>query len=109
MSMPNAIVIGAGPAGTAAAIALQTVGWEVEIVEAYERSAGLTQGVFLTVAVNGLDALAASGSDDAVRGLGFPTGNIRFLGGNGRDLGAMPIGPVLPDGTRTRSVRRAEL
>jgi len=107
--MPKALVIGAGPAGTTTAIALHRIGWDVEVHEAYAHSSGLAQGVFLTVAVNGLDALAAMGADDAARDLGFPTGSIRFLSGTGRDLGAMPIGPVRADGTRTRTVRRADL
>ena len=39
--------------------------------EAYSASAGLDQGAFLTIAVNGLNALSAIGIDDAVRDLGF--------------------------------------
>ena len=107
--MRRALIIGAGPAGTVAGLALQRAGWEPEIFEAYDRSAGLSQGVFLTVAVNGLDALAAIGADDAVRELGFPTGRIRFLSGTGKELGALPIGPRLADGTVTRTLRRADL
>ena len=107
--MGRAVVIGAGPAGTVAALALQEAGWEPAIYEAYERSAGLSQGVFLTIAVNGLDALSVIGADDVVRELGFPTGNIRFSSGSGKDLGALPIGPRLNDGTVTRSLRRADL
>jgi FAD-dependent urate hydroxylase len=107
--MGRAVIVGAGPAGTAAALALQRAGWEPEVFEAYDRSAGLDQGVFLTVAVNGLDALSAIGADAAVRELGFPTGRIRFQSGTGKDLGTLPIGPRLPDGTVTRSLRRADL
>ena len=77
--MPRALITGACPAGTAAAIALVTAGWEPVIYEAYQHSAGLDQGVFLTLAVNGLDALAAVDADGPVRALGFPTGKIRFL------------------------------
>ena len=95
LEVRHALIIGAGPAGTVAALGLQKAGWEPEIYEAYDRSAGLSQGVFLTVAVNGLDALSAIGADHAVRELGFPTGRIRFLSGAGKDLGALPIGPRL--------------
>ena len=107
--MPRALITGAGPAGTAAAIALVKAGWEPVIYEAYEHSAGLDQGVFLTLAVNGLDALSAVDADGTVRDLGFPTGKIRFFSGTGKSLGAMAIGPVLADGTVTRSLRRADL
>jgi 2-polyprenyl-6-methoxyphenol hydroxylase-like FAD-dependent oxidoreductase len=107
--MPRAIIIGAGVAGTVSALALAKAGWEPQIYEAYDHSAGLDHGVFLTLAVNGLDALAAVDAADAVGVLGFPTGKIRFFTGRGRSLGAMDIGPRLPDGSVTRSLRRAEL
>jgi FAD-dependent urate hydroxylase len=107
--MPRALITGAGPAGTVAAIALAKAGWEAVIYEAYDHSAGLDQGVFLTLAVNGLDALAAVDADGPVRELGFPTGKIRFFSGTGKPLGAMAMGPVLADGTVTRTLRRADL
>jgi FAD-dependent urate hydroxylase len=107
--MPRALITGAGPAGTAAAIALGKAGWEPVIYEAYDHPAGLEQGVFLTLAVNGLDALGAVDADGPIRELGFPTGKIRFFSGTGKSLGAMAIGPVLADGTVTRSLRRADL
>jgi FAD-dependent urate hydroxylase len=107
--MHRALIIGGGVAGTVAGLALRQAGWEPVIYEAYQHSAGLDQGVFLTMAVNGLDALAAVGADSAVKALGFPTGKIRFAAGSGKGLGAMAIGPVLPDGTVTRTVRRADL
>jgi FAD-dependent urate hydroxylase len=107
--MARALIIGAGPAGTVAAIALAKAGWEPVIYEAYQYSAGLDQGVFLTLAVNGLDALAAVDADGPIRELGFPTGKIRFFSGTGKPLGAMAIGPVLADGTVTRTLRRADL
>jgi FAD-dependent urate hydroxylase len=107
--MKRAIVIGAGPAGTATGLALQRAGWQPEIFEAYEHSAGLQQGAFLTVAVNGLDALAAIGADHVVRALGFSTGRIDFASGTGKELGSLPIGPTLRDGTTARTIKRADL
>jgi FAD-dependent urate hydroxylase len=107
--MSSALIIGAGVAGTVAALALQRAGWDVVIYEAYSESAGLDQGVFLTLAVNGLDALEAVGAAGVVANLGFPTGKIRFASSNGKELGAMAIGPVLEDGTVTRTLRRADL
>ena len=41
--MQKAIVIGAGPAGTASALALQPRRLGVEVVEAYSASAGLSR------------------------------------------------------------------
>jgi FAD-dependent urate hydroxylase len=108
-AVPRGLIIGAGPAGAVAAIALAKAGWEPVIYEAYQHSAGLDQGVFLTLAVNGLDALAAVNADGPVRELGFPTGKIRFSSGTGKALGALAIGPVLADGTVTRTLRRADL
>ena len=105
----RALIIGGGVAGNAAALALDRVGWEPVVFEAYERSAGLDQGVFLTIAVNGLAALDAIDAGDAVRQLGFATGQIRFLSGTGKELGALDIGPRRADGDATRTVRRAEL
>jgi FAD-dependent urate hydroxylase len=107
--MSRAAIIGAGPAGLVSALAMQKAGWEAQVFEAYEESAGLNQGVFLTLAVNGMDALRAVDAQEVVAPLGFRTGRIRFLTGTGRDLGAMPIGPTLPDGTTTRTLRRADL
>ena len=101
------MVIGAGPAGTASALALRRAGWEVEVFEAYSASAGLDQGAFLTMAVNGLNALSAIGIDDAVRDLGFVTRKIRFTSGTGKELGSMPLGPRVDRAPRT--VLRADL
>ena len=105
--MQRAIVIGAGPAGTASALALRRAGWEVEVYEAYSASAGLGQGAFLTLAGNGLNALSAIGIDDAVRDLGFVTRRIRFTSGTGKELGSLPLGPHVDGAPRT--VLRADL
>jgi FAD-dependent urate hydroxylase len=107
--MSRAVIIGAGPAGLVAALAARKAGLEPTVYEAYEQSAGLEQGVFLTLAVNGMDALRAADALEPVASLGFPTGRIRFLNGGGKDLGSMPIGPRLADGTVTRTVLRADL
>jgi FAD-dependent urate hydroxylase len=107
--MRRVTIIGAGPAGLVSALAMHQAGWEAQVFEAYGQSAGLNQGVFLTLAVNGMDALRAVDAHEVVAPLGFPTGQIRFLNGKGRDLGAMPIGPALRDGTTTRTLRRADL
>jgi FAD-dependent urate hydroxylase len=77
--VPRALIIGAGVAGTVVALALKKAGWDPEIYEADDQSAGLNQGVFLTMAVNGLDALRSIDADRIVHALGFPTGKIRSI------------------------------
>jgi FAD-dependent urate hydroxylase len=103
------LIIGGGVAGAVAGIAAKKAGLEPVIHEAYEHSSGLAHGVYLTVAVNGLDALRAVDADKVVTSAGFPSGRIRFLSGTGRELGAMPLGPALEDGTVTHTIRRADL
>jgi len=105
----TALVIGAGVAGSVAAIALIEAGWDAEVFEADEQPAGLAQGAFLTLAVNGLHALGAVRADHVARDLGFAAGQIRFVSARGKDLGAMASGPVLADGTSARTVPRARL
>lgn len=107
--MPRALIMGCGVAGAVAGLALQKAGWEPTIFEAYDQSAGLEQGVYLTLAVNGLDALRAVDAAGVVGALGFPTGTMRFANGAGNELGAMAIGPAMADGTTTRTMRRADL
>jgi FAD-dependent urate hydroxylase len=103
------LVAGAGVAGSVAAMALHKAGFEPVVFEAYERSAGLAHGVYLTVAVNGLDALRAVDAHHVVRAAGFPSEKIDFYSGTGRLLGRIPLGPTLPDGTVTHTIRRADL
>ena len=105
----RALIIGGGIAGTVAAMALQKAGWETVIYEAYRESGGLAQGSYLTVAVNGLDALRAIDAHHVVTSAGFPSGKIEFYSGTGKVLGAMAMGPVLDDGTVTHTIRRADL
>ncbi|WP_067817580.1 FAD-dependent oxidoreductase [Actinomadura kijaniata] len=103
------LIIGGGVAGTVAALAAHRAGLEPELFEAYDHSAGLDHGVFLTVAVNGLDALRAVDAHHVALDAGFPTGRIRFQSGTGKHLGSMEIGPVLDDGTVTHTLRRSDL
>lgn len=105
----RALVMGAGVAGSVAAMALQKAGWEPVIYEAYAESAGLTHGVFLTVAVNGLDALRAIDAHHVVTSAGFPSEKINFFNGGGKRLGSIPLGPKLSDGTVTHTIRRSDL
>ena len=105
----KALIIGGGIAGPVTAMALQRAGIESVVYEAYDTSAGLDAGAFLTVAVNGLDALRTLDVHEPVLAAGFPTRNMEFYSGTGKRLGEIPIGGTLPDGTVTHTIMRADL
>lgn len=107
--MKRALVVGAGIAGPVLAIGLRRVGFDVHIVEAYPRGAGASAGSWLTLAVNGLEALRTFGLHRAVLEASFPSREIEFLNGAGRRLGVVSLGPVLADGTVTQTIKRADL
>ncbi|SEH01247.1 2-polyprenyl-6-methoxyphenol hydroxylase [Nonomuraea solani] len=100
------MVIGGGIAGTLSAIALRKAGHDAVIYEAYDKTADQA-GAFLTLAVNALDALRTLGVD--IGDLGFDTPEITITSGSGRLLGRLPHGSSLPDGTTSRTVKRADL
>jgi 2-polyprenyl-6-methoxyphenol hydroxylase-like FAD-dependent oxidoreductase len=105
--MARVLIIGGGIAGTITAIALHEVGHEPTLFEAYDRSAeGI--GAFLTVAVNGLDALAPLGLKEVVEQAGFPTPRMTLSLGNGTRLTEFTAG-ALPDGTVSQTVLRSDL
>jgi 2-polyprenyl-6-methoxyphenol hydroxylase-like FAD-dependent oxidoreductase len=93
----------------ASGIALRRAGFPVTVFEAHPQGGGREVGAYLTIAVNGLDALHTLGLRDAVMAAGFPTARIEFSNGAGRSLGSVPIGGVLADGTATHSIRRSTL
>ena len=83
----TALVIGAGIAGPAAAMALQKAGIQPTVYEAYPSGADSVGGM-LTVAPNGLDALRIIDADDAVRAVGLPMTRTVVADGRGRRIGA---------------------
>ncbi|GAA2322602.1 FAD-dependent monooxygenase [Nonomuraea roseoviolacea subsp. roseoviolacea] len=103
------LIIGGGVAGTVAALAARKAGFEPRLFEAYDESAGLNHGVYLTVAVNGVDALRAVDAHRVVLEAGFRCGRIQFRSGSGKHLGSVPLGPTLEDGAATHTIRRADL
>src|ERR671917_720696 len=109
MTQKKALIIGGGIAGPVTAMALQRAGIESVVYEAYDTSAGLDAGAFLTVAVNGLDALRSLDAHEPVLAAGFPTRSIEFFSGTGKRLGEVPIGGTLADGTVTHTIKRADL
>jgi FAD-dependent urate hydroxylase len=102
------LIIGAGIAGTATAVALAKAGIESEICEAYDHdSEGV--GAWLTLASNGIDAAATLGLESAVTASGFPTTRMSMFNHRDRLLAQFPMGSPRPDGLQVHSVRRADL
>jgi 2-polyprenyl-6-methoxyphenol hydroxylase-like FAD-dependent oxidoreductase len=106
--MPTALVIGGGVAGPVAAMALHKAGIETVVAEARPPGTGI-DGLFLTLEVNGVDALRAVDADHVVRELGFATPWIRLRSGTGKVLGRVSTGAPLADGTTAVTLRRADL
>jgi len=104
----TALVIGGGIAGPVAAMALQQAGIRATVYEAHARgAAGI--GVFLTLASNGIDALATIGADGPALAAGFPTPGILLRSTTGKYLGAARTGLPLADGTTSHTLKRADL
>ncbi|WAL70449.1 NAD(P)/FAD-dependent oxidoreductase [Kitasatospora sp. YST-16] len=104
----KAVVIGAGVAGAASAIALRRIGAEVTVYEAYPDPAGPV-GAFLSLAVNGLRALESLGCLEAVRAAGFEVDRQRMWSGRGKLLGDVPRGRRAGDPLRSVTLMRADL
>lgn len=107
--MKSALIVGAGIAGPVLAIGLRRAGFEPRIVEAYSAGASRDAGSWLTVAVNGLEALRTFDLHRAVLEVAFPSREIELYNGSGRRLGVASLGGVLPDGTPTQTLKRADL
>lgn len=105
--MTTAVVVGSGIAGPVVGMALQRAGIEAVVLE---REAGISEaGAFLTLQVNGIDALRAIGADHVLDGLGFATPRMRLRSGTGKPLGEVTTGLPLDDGAIAQTVRRADL
>jgi 2-polyprenyl-6-methoxyphenol hydroxylase-like FAD-dependent oxidoreductase len=104
----DALIIGAGIAGPATAMALQRAGITATVVYAYPRGDGEVGSVF-TLSPNGLDALAAIDALDVARSIGFPTRTNRMRDANGALLGEIPLGQPLADGTSALTMKRSRL
>lgn len=108
MIRKKALIIGGGIAGTAAAMALQKIGFEATIYEAYQKPA-YDVGATMGLAINGLDALRILDAHEVVKAIGFPAPNTMMWLGSGRCLGQFSGGTALSDGTVNMIVRRADL
>lgn len=102
------LIIGGGVAGTATALALHQAGFEVSVHEAHPDSAE-DIGAFLTLASNGMRALAQIGAAEAVAAVGFPLATMRVLAADGVEIADVPLGEADQPLTRFRCLRRSEL
>ncbi|GAA0388848.1 FAD-dependent monooxygenase [Microbispora corallina] len=101
----TALVIGGGIAGPVTALALRRAGIEATVHEAYTGTADGVGGQ-LTIAPNGLAALAAIGADEPVRAAGQPMDRTVMADGRGRPIGEFPGLPGLPS---SRAMWRSDL
>lgn len=104
----HALVIGAGVAGPATAMAFQKAGIEAIVIEAHARDRG-DVGSYFTVSPNGLDALAAIDALAIAKGEGFPTRRNVMRNSGGTVLGDLPLGTPLADGTPALTMKRSRL
>jgi salicylate hydroxylase len=104
----RAVVVGGGVAGSASAIALARVGADVTMYEAYADPAGPV-GSYVSLAVNGLRALAALGCLTAVQRAGFPVARHRMWSGRGKPLGDVARGRRGEDELRSVTLMRSDL
>lgn len=102
------LIIGGGIAGTAAALALDKAGIEVTVHEAHPDS-GEDTGAFLTLASNGMLALAQFDAAEAVADTGFELTAMRITGDTGTVVSTVPLGESEHPLRRFRCLRRAEL
>ncbi|MFG2571550.1 FAD-dependent oxidoreductase [Streptomyces sp. NPDC048481] len=106
--MARVLVVGGGIAGTAAALALRKAGQEVAVYEAHPDSAE-DIGAFLTLAGNGLRALAQIDAVEAVTSVGFPLTSMRVVDATGAETAHVPLGEAADPLLRHRCLRRGEL
>ncbi|MCA1561453.1 MAG: FAD-dependent monooxygenase, partial [Chloroflexi bacterium] len=103
----SVIVVGGGPSGLAAAIALRRAGASVTVCERAERPRRDGQG--LTLWPNGLAALDAIGAGDAVRARGLFADGLAMRSQSGRVLSLVPPPVMESVGGNGLALHRAEL
>jgi 2-polyprenyl-6-methoxyphenol hydroxylase-like FAD-dependent oxidoreductase len=104
----HTLVIGGGIAGTAAALALHKAGSDVTVYEAHPDAAE-DIGAFLTLASNGMRALAQIDASAAVTAVGFPLRSMRVLDDTGATVAHVPLGEAGDPLLRYRCLHRGEL
>lgn len=106
--MPTALIIGAGIAGPAVAMALQKAGVDSVVYEAYPTGAD-DAGAFLTVAANGLDALRAIDAHQLITDNAFPATSVELLSASGKRLGELRLDGHSGGRLGPRTLKRARL
>ncbi|MFB6439765.1 FAD-dependent monooxygenase [Streptomyces sp. NPDC056411] len=106
--MTRMLVIGGGIGGTATALALHKAGFDVAVHEAHPDTAE-DIGAFLTLASNGMRALAQLDASDVVTALGFPLRSMRVLDDQGGQMAHVPLGEADDALLGYRCLRRGEL
>ncbi|MFE9360930.1 FAD-dependent oxidoreductase [Streptomyces olivaceoviridis] len=102
------LVIGGGIAGTATALGLHKAGVDVTFFEAHPDTAE-DIGAFLTLASNGMRALAELDATHAVTAVGFPLTSLRLLDSQGTEVAHAPLGAADDPALRYRCLCRGEL
>jgi 2-polyprenyl-6-methoxyphenol hydroxylase-like FAD-dependent oxidoreductase len=102
------LIIGGGIAGTSAALAVHKAGLDATVYEAHPDS-GADIGAFLTLASNGMIALAQLDAAEAIARVGFPLTSMRITANTGDVLGVTPIGEQDDPLKHYRCIGRAEL
>jgi 2-polyprenyl-6-methoxyphenol hydroxylase-like FAD-dependent oxidoreductase len=102
------LIIGGGIAGTSAALAVHKAGFDATVYEAHPNT-GADIGAFLTLASNGMIALAQLDAAEAIARVGFPLTSMRITANTGDVLGVTPIGEQDDPLKHYRCIGRAEL
>jgi len=95
------LIVGGGIAGPATALALRKAGFESAVFEAHPET-GDDAGAFLTLARNGLAALAQFDAAHVGADLGFPLTSMQVMTSDGETAATVPLAGY-------RCLRRAEL
>ncbi|HEU5425813.1 MAG TPA: NAD(P)/FAD-dependent oxidoreductase [Actinocrinis sp.] len=102
------LIVGGAIAGSAAALALHKAGFAPVVYEAHPDSAE-DLGAFLTLASNGMRALAQIDAAHIVAQIGFPLSRLRVLDASGASIADTPLGEHQHPLTQYRCLRRADL
>ncbi|MDB5053446.1 MAG: 2-polyprenyl-6-methoxyphenol hydroxylase [Bacilli bacterium] len=107
-SEKRAIVIGAGIGGLCTAIALQAIGWQVDVYEKAIELKGIGAGIVL--AANAMKVLEKLGAANQIRLQGAPVRKAEIRTWNGKLLIDMPVEEQAKRyGTDSFIIHRAEL
>jgi len=89
---PQIAIAGAGIGGLALGLALKARGFAPVLFEKKSAEQIRTEGVFLTLAPNGVNALRALGLSEAVIAAGLQTNGLAMFNERGKSLGVMDYG-----------------